>query len=67
MDALSVNKEELKQLIDQETDAVLLAQVRLMLSKVEEPFPRAINELLEFSLKDSELIDHTNARDMLTK
>lgn len=67
-DTLIRKKKLLKELIDQETDTSVLAQVFMLLRNENESLPPEIDELLEMSLNSSDdLVEHTSARDLLNK
>lgn len=66
MDALTINKEELKQLIDAETDTVILAQVNELLSKEKSLHP-VLLKFLDQSASSKNAIPHTTVKDFIRR
>jgi hypothetical protein len=66
MDSITVNKEELKQLIDAETDTVILAQVNELLSKEKSLHP-VLLKLLDQSAASKNATPHTTVKDFIRR
>ena len=66
MDALSVNNEELKQLIDKETDAAILAQINELLIKEKSLHP-VLLKFLDQSASSKKTTRHTSVKDFIER